>query len=105
MTITGAPRTRSRGTDNLQAYLKVYEGVGYARQGTKEANAEAKRFTRKPSPWTQIGQYLNADLARALHLDLFYGASESPQETLSKAMKLAQKLSNWTTPRLRPTPL
>ena len=29
VTITGVPRTRTRGTDNLQAHLKLLEGVGY----------------------------------------------------------------------------
>ena len=32
-----------------------------------------------------------ADLADTLYMGLFYGASESPKETLSNAMKLAQK--------------
>ena len=44
VTITGVPRTHAKGTDNLQAYLKVLEGNGYEIQGTKEANAEAKRL-------------------------------------------------------------
>src|SRR5512139_797179 len=44
VTITGEPRTRSKRTDNLQAYLKHLEGIGYDGQGTKEANAEAKRL-------------------------------------------------------------
>ena len=91
VTITGVPRTRTRGTDNLQARLKLYEGVGYGRQGTKEANAEAQRLYQEAIALDPNWAMSYANLAHSLHMGLFYGASESPKETLSNAMKAAQK--------------
>ena len=91
VSITGEPRTRSKETDNLKAYLKLLEGVGYHRQGTKEANGEAQRLYQEAIALDPNWAMPYANLAQALHLDLFYGASESPKETLSEAMKLAQK--------------
>jgi adenylate cyclase len=91
VTITGESRTRSKVTDNLQAYLKNLEGVGYARQGTREANAEAKRLYQEAIALDPNWARPYANLSNSLYSDLFYGASESPEETLSNAMNLAQK--------------
>ena len=91
VTIIGVSRTLARGTTNLQAYLKVLEGNGYSRQGTKEAEAEAKRLYQEAIALDPNWAMPYADLADRLYAGLFYGASESPQETLSNAMKLAEK--------------
>jgi TolB-like protein/Flp pilus assembly protein TadD len=91
LTITGVTRTHSKGTDNLQAYLKNLEGFGYANQGTKEANAEAKRLFQEAIALDPNWAIPYANLSDRLYMDLFYGASESPKETLSNAMKFAQK--------------
>jgi adenylate cyclase len=91
VTITGGARTRSKGTDNLQAYLKYLEGIGYFRQGTKEANAEAKRLFQEAIALDPNWAPPYAWVANSLYTDLFYGTSESPKETLSNAMNLAQK--------------
>lgn len=40
-------RVHAKGTNNLQAYLKVLEANGCRAQGTKEANAVAKRLIRE----------------------------------------------------------
>jgi TolB-like protein/tetratricopeptide (TPR) repeat protein len=93
MTITedGAARIHAKGTNNLQAYLKGLEGYGYQNQGTKEGNAEAKRLYQEAMELDPNYPMAYAGLAHQLYLGLFYGASESPKETLSNAMKLAQK--------------
>ena len=93
VTITedGRARIHAKGTNNLQAYLKVLEGYGYENLGTKEANAEAKRLFQEAMELDPNYPMAYALLAHALYLDLFYGASESPKETLSNAMELAQK--------------
>jgi adenylate cyclase len=91
VTITGSSQYRTRKTDNLHAYLKNLEGVGFYRQGTKEANAEAQRSYQEAIALDPNWALPYANLASSVYLDLFYGASESPKETLSNAMKLAQK--------------
>ena len=40
-------RIQAKGTNNLQAYLKVLEAVGYGSQNNKEANAVAKRLLQE----------------------------------------------------------
>jgi len=67
------------------------EGVRCGRQGTKEANAEAKRLYQEAIALDPNWAMPYANLAIRLNLDLFFGASESPKETLSNAMKFAQR--------------
>jgi adenylate cyclase len=91
VTIVGVSRTFARGTTNLQAYLKVLEGNGYVIQGTKEANAEAKRLYQEAIALDPNWAIPYANLSDRLYMDVFFGVSESPKETLSNAMELAQK--------------
>jgi adenylate cyclase len=91
VTIIGSSQYRTRKTDNLQGFLKNLEGVGFYRQGTKEANAEAQRSYQEAIALDPNWALPYANLASSVYLDLFYGASESPKETLSNAMKSAQK--------------
>jgi adenylate cyclase len=87
----GAARIHAKGTNNLQAYLKLLEGNGYLNQGTKEAQAEAERLYREAMDLDPKYPMPYVGLAYALYIDVLMGASESPNETLSNAMKSAQK--------------
>jgi adenylate cyclase len=84
-------RMYAKGTNNLQAYLKVLEGDGYHRQYNKESNNEAKRLYREAIDLDPHYAMAYTRLTSSLINGLLYGTSESPEETLSKAMKLAQK--------------
>jgi adenylate cyclase len=84
-------RMWAKGTHNLQAYLKVLEGSGYSRQYNKEANAKAIRLNREAINLDPHYSTAYTGLAYSLANSLLYGPSESPEETLSEAMKLAQK--------------
>ncbi len=84
-------RVYEKGTNNLQAYLKVVEGEHYRRQENKEANAVAIRLYREALELDQNYAVAYIELSRALTRTVYFGASESPKETLSNAMKLAQK--------------
>ena len=84
-------RVQAKGTNNLQAYLKVLEGDGYRNEDNKEANAVAKRLYREAVELDHGYAMPHVGLARAYVLDIFFGASESPKETLSNAMKAAEK--------------
>jgi len=91
--ITGGEtaRVQAKGTNNLQAYLKVLEAIGYGAQMNKEANAAAQRLlqeaVRLDPNYPRGHSYLSAMLSQ----QVWFGASESPQETLSNAMKEAQR--------------
>jgi len=84
-------RIQAKGTNNLQAYLKVLEAAGYGYQNNKEANAVAQRLlqeaVRLDPNYAMAHSYLSAILGQ----EVWLGASESPQETLSNAMKEAQR--------------
>ncbi|MGO9214851.1 MAG: tetratricopeptide repeat protein [Syntrophales bacterium] len=84
-------RILEKGTNNLQAYLKVVEGDGYFDQQNKEANAVAMRLYREALELDPRYAMAYSRLSRALSRDVSLGASESPQETLANALKLAQK--------------
>jgi len=84
-------RIYAKGTNNLQAYLKVLEGNWYQNQGNKEANMTAKRLYSEAIELDPNYVEPYVLLAASYMIDLWLGASESPQETLSNGMKMAQK--------------
>jgi adenylate cyclase len=81
----------AKGTNNLQAYLKVLEADGYRNQNNKEANAVAMRLSQEAVELDPNYPAPHRILAVALLNDVLFGASKSPEETLSKAMKSAEK--------------
>ncbi len=93
VTITDVEEARitAKGTNNLQAYLKVLEADGYRNQKNKEANAVAMRLSREAIELDPNYPMAHGSLALALLDDVLFGASKSPEETLSNAMKSAQK--------------
>jgi adenylate cyclase len=93
VTITedGSARIHTKGTDNLQAYLKVLEGNGYLNQGNREAQAEAERLYQEAMELDPNYPTAYVSLAYALYVDVLMGGSESPKEALSNAMRSAQK--------------
>jgi len=91
LTMGEEARLHSRGTESLEAYLKVAEGRICQYRNNKEENAKAQVL---------IQQALNLDpnyaaaylaLSRNTMLDIWLGASKSPRESLMKAMELAKK--------------
>jgi adenylate cyclase len=84
-------RLQAKGTNNLQAYLKVLEGVWYRYQGNKEANAVALRLLEEAvrlDPDYAVAHY---ELSDTLATEVWLGASEAPQKTLAQAMREAQR--------------
>jgi adenylate cyclase len=84
-------RIQAKGTNNLQAYLKVLEAIGLRYQMTKEANAVSKRLLEEAVRLDPNYAYAHIELAFTLTMEVWLGVSESPQETLANAMKSAQR--------------
>ena len=84
-------RIQAKGTSNLQAYLKVVEAAGYRNQNNKEANAMARRLSEEAVRLDPNYAMAHTDLSCVLAQQVWMGASESPQETISNAMKEAQR--------------
>ena len=84
-------RLRATRTDNLQAYLKLMQGVKPLFTMTKEGNAQARQIFEEvialdpgfPQAYNLLGV--------THRLDVAYGSSKSPQKSLEKAMELIQK--------------
>ena len=92
VTITGGLRTRIKGNGQSSGLLEEFGG-DWERQikAPKRANAEAKRLFQEAIALDPNWATPYAGLANSLYMDLFFGASESPKETLSNAMNLAHK--------------
>jgi adenylate cyclase len=84
-------RVYAKGTSNLEAYLKAMEGDGYRDQNNKEANAVAKRLYQEAIELDPNYAMPHIGLARAHVLDVYLAASESIKESISNAMRSAQK--------------
>jgi adenylate cyclase len=84
-------RIMGRGVKNLEAYLKAMEGRERFHRQTKEDNALARKLFEEA-----IG--LDPDYGRAYillaathNMDVWYGTTKSPRESLEQAIKLTQK--------------
>jgi adenylate cyclase len=84
-------RLLAKGTDNLEAYLKLLQGREHHYRFNKENNALARDMFQEaitldpeyPKPYAFLG---------TTHLlDIWLGSSQSPRESLAKAFELAQK--------------
>jgi adenylate cyclase len=79
------------GTDNLDAYLKILQARDLKRHQTIETNHKARRLAEEAIE-------LDPDYAQAYRwlsgtylVDVWLGATKSPQESLRTAMELAEK--------------
>jgi len=86
-----AARIYIRGTNNLEAYLKVLEGDGYMRSYNKEANAVGIRLYREAIDLDPGYAMPYIRLSRAYTAEVYYRPGESPEEKLSKAVRSAEK--------------
>jgi adenylate cyclase len=84
-------RIYGKGTENLQAYLKLLEGDQHRFLDNKADNEVAKRLYQEALAIDPNYAAAYTSLASALTLDVWLGASKAPKETLLKAMKTAQK--------------
>ena len=93
VTLTGGEvdRVYAKGTNNLQAYLKVMEGNRQMSQLNKEANAVAMRFFQEAIELDPNYVMAYIRLSRAYTTEVYFRPGESREEKLSNAMKLAEK--------------
>jgi adenylate cyclase len=84
-------RLRAKRTNNLQAYLKLMQGVKPLFTFTKEGNALARRIFKEVIALDpEFPQAYNL-LGTTHRLDVLYGSSKSPPESLKKAEELIRK--------------
>jgi adenylate cyclase len=82
---------RDKGIRNLNCYLKLLEGQNYSNRFDIEGNNLARRMGEEAlvmCPESSTAYHL---LAATHMMDYWYGSSKSPQESIEKAIELAQK--------------
>jgi TolB-like protein/Flp pilus assembly protein TadD len=84
-------RLLAKGTNNLEAYLKLLQGREHEYRMNKEDNALASELFEEAIALDPEYATPYAFLATTYLLDITFGSSKSPQESLAKAMKLTQK--------------
>jgi adenylate cyclase len=80
-----------KGTNNLEVYLKFLKARDLILHFNRESNFTARRLSEEVirlDPDFPSGYHT---LAVALHLEVWFGSSKSPNETFMKAIKLEQK--------------
>ena len=80
------------GTDNFEAYAKFLQGVEYAKRFNKDGNLLARKMAEEAialDPNYPRGYRL---LATSHFLDVIFGISKSPKQSLAKAAELYQKV-------------
>ncbi len=78
-------------TDNLEAYLKLLQSAYQSGRFTKEGNIQARRYAEEAIALDPkyVEAYLR--LSATLIMDLRYGTTESPEQSLRRAEEYVQK--------------
>ncbi|OEU62408.1 MAG: hypothetical protein BBJ57_03635 [Desulfobacterales bacterium PC51MH44] len=84
-------RLLAKGTDNLEAYLKLLQGREHHYRSNKENNALARDMFQEAIALDPVYPKPYAFLATTHVLDMWLGSSQSPRESLAKAFQLAKK--------------
>ena len=84
-------RIRSKGTDNLDAYLLVIEARELLRNFNIEDNLKAKELLTKAIVLDPNYAPAYRWLSSTHYMDTWIGATKSPKESLQKAVELSQK--------------
>jgi TolB-like protein/Tfp pilus assembly protein PilF len=84
-------RTASKGTNNLNAYLKYLESMETIRRFNRESNALGKQLAEEAVALDPKYAPAYRALAAAHLMDVWLGMSKSPKESLAKAIELQQK--------------
>jgi adenylate cyclase len=80
-----------KGTDNLEAYLKLLQSREQANRFTKEGNILARRYAEEAIALDPKYAVAYLRLSATLIMDLRYGTTESPEQSLKRAEECIQK--------------
>jgi adenylate cyclase len=83
-------RTASRGTNNLDAYLKCLQSLGNLRHFNRESNALAKQLAEETVALDPKYPMAYRVLAGAHQMDMWLGTSKSPKQSINKSIELLQ---------------
>jgi adenylate cyclase len=84
-------RLMAKGTTNLEAYLKALQCREHGQRMTKEGNAAARKLAEEIIALDPKFPFGYRALALTHLMDIMLGLSESPQQSLARAIELAKK--------------
>jgi TolB-like protein/Tfp pilus assembly protein PilF len=84
-------RQESKGTKNLQAYLKLLQAREIFLTVTKEGNVQARRLLEEVIALDPQFSQAYVDLGWVTYMDVAVGLSKSPSESYKQAFELAKK--------------
>jgi TolB-like protein/Tfp pilus assembly protein PilF len=92
--VTSGERSRvlSKGTDNVEAYIKVLQGFERWYHMTKETNFQARKFAKEAIALDPEFPNAYCLLAATHFMEVLIGTSKSPRESLVEAAQLYQKV-------------
>ncbi len=82
---------RDRGIRNLNCYLKLLEGINYSNRSNIEGNNLARRMGEEALAMCPESSSAYELLAVTHMMDYWLGSGKSPQDSIEKAIELAQK--------------
>ncbi len=83
-----------KGTDNLDAYLKILHAREFVSQFNRESNVQARQLAEEAIRLDPQYPAAYIGLATVKMMDVFLGISKSPRESLMEAIKLAEKATS-----------
>jgi adenylate cyclase len=84
-------KAASKGTNNLEAYLKYLQANELINKINPESNALAKKLAEEAIALDPDYAWAYYILGRSHMVDVWVGASKSPKESIGKAIELVQK--------------
>jgi adenylate cyclase len=81
----------AKGTKNIDAFIKYLRAFELANRLTKDGNAQAKKILEEAVALDPEYPRLYMGLAMAHGYDVWYGTTESTEQSLARAFELAQK--------------
>jgi adenylate cyclase len=84
----------SEGTTNLEAYLKILKISEYAKRQTKEGNIEVRKLSKEAIALDPEFPLAYWCIAYADVMDVWFGFSKSPKDSLVHAIEFLQKSIN-----------
>jgi adenylate cyclase len=84
-------RTAAKGTNNLEAYLKLLQAREKMSKGNKENNALAQRLLEETIALDPDYASAYALLGAIQMMDVWLGSSKSPKDSIKKAIELSKK--------------
>jgi adenylate cyclase len=84
-------KAASKGTDNLEAYLKCLQANELMNQLNPESNALGRQLAEEAIALDPDYAWAYHTLGRSHSVDVWVGTSKSPKESIEKAIELMQK--------------